>query len=100
MSCRLAQFMQSLILVGIILLANLAPASAATISGPAPNFTLKSLSGKNLKLSEMTGNVVLINFWASWCPACRQETPENEKLHQLLGLWDSTEWQYTSFSTF
>jgi thiol-disulfide isomerase/thioredoxin len=57
-------------------------AGAATAKGPAPNFTLKSLSGKNLKLSEMTGNVVLINFWASWCGPCREEMPLLNALHK------------------
>ena len=45
-------------------------------------FTLKSLSGKNLKLSEMAGNVVLINFWASWCAPCREEMPLLNALHK------------------
>ena len=57
-------------------------ANAASVKGPAPNFTLKSLSGKNLKLSEMTGNVVLINFWASWCGPCREEMPLLNALHK------------------
>lgn len=55
---------------------------AATIEGPAPDFTLKSLSGKNLKLSEMRGEVIMINFWASWCGPCRQEMPILEKIYQ------------------
>lgn len=58
------------------------PAWSASVSGPAPNFTLKSLSGKNLKLSEMAGNVVLINFWASWCGPCLQEMPLLNKIHK------------------
>ena len=57
-------------------------AGAAAVKGPAPNFTLKSLDGKNLKLSEMTGNVVLINFWASWCAPCREEMPLLNALHK------------------
>lgn len=54
---------------------------AKAISGAAPNFTLKSNNGKNIKLSELRGQVVLINFWASWCGPCRQEMPELDKLY-------------------
>ncbi len=49
---------------------------------PAPDFTLKSLDGKNIKLSEQRGDVVMINFWASWCGPCLQEMPALEQLHQ------------------
>jgi peroxiredoxin len=56
--------------------------AAATLNSPAPDFTLKSLDGKNLKLSEMAGNVVLINFWASWCGPCREEMPLLNDLHK------------------
>lgn len=49
--------------------------------GPAPDFALKSDSGENLRLSEFRGEVVMINFWASWCGPCRQEMPLLDELY-------------------
>jgi thiol-disulfide isomerase/thioredoxin len=69
------------ILIGFIALAMPMLTSAAEIGKTAPDFTLKSLAGSNLKLSELTGNVVLINFWASWCGPCREEMPLLNALH-------------------
>lgn len=48
-------------------------------SGPAPDFTLTEFDGSTLTLSELRGKVVIINFWASWCPPCRQEAPYLEE---------------------
>ncbi len=47
----------------------------------APDFTLKRAEGGNLRLAEQRGQVVLINFWASWCGPCRVEMPHLNKLH-------------------
>lgn len=55
--------------------------AATEMNTAAPDFTLKSQSGKNLKLSEYAGNVVLLNFWASWCGPCRLEMPLLNDLH-------------------
>lgn len=48
----------------------------------APQFTLEMLSGGKAGLSEFTGKVVLLNFWATWCIPCREEMPAMEQLWQ------------------
>lgn len=46
----------------------------------APDFELTALDGNRIKLSELKGQAVIINFWASWCPPCRSEMPAIQKL--------------------
>jgi thiol-disulfide isomerase/thioredoxin len=51
-------------------------------SGPAPDFNLGARGGKSLALSELKGQVVMINFWATWCGPCRQEMPLLEQMYK------------------
>lgn len=59
--------------------------AVATEKSPAPDVSVKSLAnGSTLKLSDLKGKVVLLNFWATWCPPCREEIPSMMKLNGLM----------------
>jgi peroxiredoxin len=49
----------------------------------APGFSLENLRGESVGLADFRGKVVLLNFWATWCPPCRREIPSLERLYQL-----------------
>ena len=55
----------------------------------APDFSLKDINGHTVRLSDFRGRVVLLNFWATWCPPCKVEIPwfvEFENQYQAMGL--------------
>ena len=51
---------------------------------PAPQFTLADMDEEQHSLDDLRGKVILLNFWATWCPPCRREMPSMERLYQKL----------------
>lgn len=64
-----------------LLLSGMAP-SPPLVGGPAPDFALKTVNDRVIKLADLRGKFVVLNFWATWCVACVKEMPEFQKLHQ------------------
>ncbi len=54
------------------------------MNAPAPDFTLRDMNGNTITLSSLKGKVVLLNFWATWCPPCKAEMPTMNKLYNEI----------------
>ena len=52
------------------------------VDAPAPDFSLRTLDGERVSLGRLEGQVVLVNFWATWCPPCRQEMPGVQAVYE------------------
>ena len=63
-------------------IAALPPESIPLRGHPAPEFSLQTLDGEALSLSELRGQAIVLNFWATWCPPCRAEMPELQAAYQ------------------
>jgi len=78
-------------LVLLLIISLLVMVAACSKDGPdphvgsvAPDFSLNDLTGKPVHLSELRGNVVLLNFWATWCPPCQEEVPSLSRLNAAM----------------
>jgi cytochrome c biogenesis protein CcmG/thiol:disulfide interchange protein DsbE len=63
-------------MVGLSVFQSRRPGIATALSGPAPSWELADLNGKPLRSDDFKGRVLFLNFWATWCPPCRQEIPD------------------------
>lgn len=72
------------LVVGLLVAAVPAWAQTQSEKPLVPDFTLMSNQGEAVSLSDFAGQVVVLNFWASWCPPCKAEMPELQRLHDEL----------------
>jgi cytochrome c biogenesis protein CcmG/thiol:disulfide interchange protein DsbE len=67
------------------LIASPVPATSLKVGRPAPNFELVLVDGKHVRLSDLRGQVVVLNYWATWCVPCRTELPLLDSYYRLAG---------------
>ncbi len=60
------------------------PPAPAVAGDMAPAFTLEDTKGNKVTLSALRGKVVMVNFWATWCPPCKEEMPSMERLNKIM----------------
>ncbi len=79
---KMSKVVLLIILTSMLLVTGCAEPSGAQVGGPAPDFQLKNINGQSISLSGFRGKPVLINFWATWCPFCRDEMPYLQQVYE------------------
>jgi thiol-disulfide isomerase/thioredoxin len=85
MNLSLRRALRLVLCLGLALAPLAAPSAQAKDRLPAPAWTMNDLDGKPVSLSDYRGKIVLLNFWATWCPPCRMEIPDLIALQKEFG---------------
>jgi peroxiredoxin len=83
---RLVLLLVFLVVVGgaVYIYTNLPTTTAVVVGDVAPDFQLEDTEGNQVSLSALRGKVVLVNFWATWCPPCIEEMPSMGRLNEVM----------------
>lgn len=79
-----------ILVLAVLMLGACAKSSAVEIGEKAPDFSLPDINGQQVSLSDFKGKAMILNFFASWCPPCRQEVPDFIELQASYGGEDFT----------
>ncbi len=80
----IAVIVLSVVAAGLVLLTSGRQPKLVRVGDASPDFRLQGLDGRSVSLSELRGKVVMVHFWATWCPPCVEEIPSIDRLSRSL----------------